>query len=449
MVIGSSKDLIQKDDQFIWHSMRRYNPEAPPLIVKEGQGAWIKDTEGHAYLDGMSGLWCVNVGYGREELAQAAYEQLKTMPFYPLSNSHIPAIQLGEILNEWLEDDYIFYFSNSGSEANETAFKIARQYHDQKGESGRFKFISRYRAYHGGTAAALAATGQAQRKFRYEPLSPGFIHVSPPDPYRSPYQGSPEEIGQAYADEIERVITWELEQTVAGVIMEPIITGGGIIIPPENYLKKVREVCDRHGVLLIIDEVICGFGRTGTKFGYMNYGIKPDIITMAKGITSAYLPLSVTAVRREIYEAFKGTDEYAHFRHVNTFGGSPGSCAVAIKNLEIMKNEGLIERSAELGARLLQEVAELEDHPNVGHIRGKGLLLGIELVKDHATKEPASVELMNKVIGHCKSQGLIIGKNGDTVAGFNNVLTLAPPLCLTDDDFKFMVKTLKEAIVGI
>lgn len=449
MVIGSSKDLIQKDDQFIWHSMRRYNPEAPPLIVKEGQGAWIKDTEGHAYLDGMSGLWCVNVGYGREELAQAAYEQLKTMPFYPLSNSHIPAIQLGEILNEWLEDDYVFYFSNSGSEANETAFKIARQYHDQKGESGRYKFISRYRAYHGGTAAALAATGQAQRKFRYEPLSPGFIHVSPPDPYRSPYQGSPEEIGQAYADEIERVITWELEQTVAGVIMEPIITGGGIIIPPENYLKKVREVCDRHGVLLIIDEVICGFGRTGTKFGYMNYGIKPDIITMAKGITSAYLPLSVTAVRREIYEAFKGTDEYAHFRHVNTFGGSPGSCAVAIKNLEIMKNEGLIERSAELGARLLQEVAELEDHPNVGHIRGKGLLLGIELVKDQVTKEPASVDLMNKVIGYCKNQGLIIGKNGDTVAGFNNVLTLAPPLCLTDDDFKFMVKTLKEAIVAI
>jgi taurine-pyruvate aminotransferase len=449
MVIESSKDLIQKDDQLIWHSMRRYNPEAPPLIVKEGQGAWIKDTDGNSYMDGMSGLWSVNVGYGREELAQAAYEQLKTMPFYPLSNSHIPAIELGGILNEWLEDDYVFFFSNSGSEANETAFKIARQYHDQKGEAGRYKFISRYRAYHGGTSAALAATGQAQRKFRYEPLSPGFIHVSPPDPYRSPYQGSPEEIGQAYADEIERVITWELEQTIAGVIMEPIITGGGIIIPPDNYLKKVREVCDRHGVLLIIDEVICGFGRTGAKFGYMNYGVKPDIITMAKGITSSYLPLSVTAVRREIYEAFKGTDEYAHFRHVNTFGGSPASCAVAIKNLEIMKNEGLIERSGQLGARLLQEIAELEEHPNVGHLRGKGLLLGIELVKNKATKEPVAVEVMNKVIGVCKSQGLIIGKNGDTVAGFNNVLTLAPPLCLTEDDFNFMVKTLKDAILSI
>ena len=444
-----SKDFVEKDDQYIWHSMRRYNPDAPPMIVTEGKGAWIKDLDGNKYLDGMSGLWSVNVGYGREEIAQAAYEQLKTMPFYPLSNSHLPAIQLGEILNEWLDDEYVFFFSNSGSEANETAFKIARQYHDQNGEHGRFKFISRYRAYHGGTAAALAATGQAQRKYRYEPLSAGFIHVSPPDPYRSPYKGTVEEIGQAYADEIERVITWELDQTVAGVIMEPIITGGGIIIPPDNYLKRVREICDRHGVLLIIDEVISGFGRTGKKFGFMNYGIKPDIITMAKGITSSYLPLSVTAVKKDIYEAFKGTEEYAHFRHVNTFGGSPASCAVAIKNLEIMKNEGLIERSAQLGDRLLQELLELKEHPNVGDIRGKGLLVGIELVKDKETKEPISTDVMNQVIGACKAKGLIIGKNGDTVAGFNNVLTIAPPLCLTEEDLAFLVKTVKESILSV
>jgi len=426
--------------------MRRYNPDNPPLIMKEGKGAWVKDVDGKDYLDGMSGLWCVNIGYGRKELAQAAYDQLRTLPYYPLSNSHIPAIQLGEKLSEWLDDDYVYFFSNSGSEANETAFKIARQYHYQKGEQGRYKFISRYRAYHGGTALALAATGQAERKVRYEPLSPGFIHVSPPDPYRSPYQGTLEELGQAFADELDRTITWELDETVAGVIMEPIITGGGIIVPPENYLQKVREVCDRHDVLLIIDEVICGFGRTGKKFGFMNYGIKPDIITMAKGITSAYLPLSATAVRKDIYEVFKGTETYAHFRHVNTFGGHPASCAVALKNLEIMESEDLVNRSEKLGAILKNALQELENHPYVGHIRGKGLLVGIELVEDKVTKKPIAPEKINKVINDCKEKGLIIGKNGDTVAGFNNVITLAPPLCLTNDDLNFLVETLKQAI---
>lgn len=442
-------DLVEKDEKYVWHAMRRFNPDAPPLIAAKADGAWITDVHGNKYLDGMSGLWCVNVGYGREELAAAAYEQLKTLPYYPLSNSHVPAIELGERLNEWLDGDYIVFFSNSGSEANETAFKIARQYHQQNGQPGRHKFISRYRAYHGGTFGALAATGQAQRKYRYEPLSPGFIHVSPPDPYRSPYQGSVEEIGRAYADEIDRVITWELDETVAGVIMEPIITGGGIIVPPENYLHQVREVCDRHGVLLIIDEVICGFGRTGEKFGFMNYGIQPDIVTMAKGITSAYLPLSATAVRRELFEAFKGSEAYSHFRHVNTFGGSPAACAVALKNLDILENEQLVNRSRQLGERLLEETVDLRDHPNVGEIRGKGLLLGIELVEDKETKQPADPEKLNKVIGTCKQKGLIISKNGDTVAGYNNVLTLSPPLNLNEEEFAFVVKTVKEAIAEL
>jgi adenosylmethionine-8-amino-7-oxononanoate aminotransferase len=445
----TTNDLIKKDEKYVWHAVRKYNPDAPPLIVSKADGAWVTDVDGNKYLDAMSGLWCVNVGYGREELAKAAYDQLKTLPYYPLSNSHVPAIELGEKLNDWLGDDYIVFFSNSGSEANETAFKIARQYHQQNGQSGRYKFISRYRAYHGNSMGALAATGQAQRKYRYEPLSPGFVHVSPPDPYRSPYEGPEENIGQAYADEIDRVLTWELNETVAGVIMEPIITGGGVIVPPENYLQAVREICDRHGVLLIIDEVICGFGRTGKKFGFMNYGIKPDIVTMAKGITSAYLPLSATAVRRDLFEAFKSTEDYAHFRHVNTFGGNPAACAVALKNLEIFERENLIERSGQLGEKLLQEVEELKEHPHVGHIRGKGLLLGIELIEDKETKAPAKPDKLDKVIAACKQKGLIIGKNGDTVAGFNNVLTLSPPLSMTDDDFAFIVKTLKEAMVQI
>ncbi|MBM7646242.1 adenosylmethionine-8-amino-7-oxononanoate aminotransferase [Scopulibacillus daqui] len=449
MAINVKNDLLKKDEKYVWHAMKGCNENGASLLITEADGAWITDADGNKYLDGMSGLWCVNVGYGRQELAEAAYEQLKTMPYVPMSNTHEPAINLAEKLNEWLEDDYVIFFSNSGSEANETAFKIARQYHQQNGEGGRYKFISRYRAYHGNSMGALAATGQAQRKFRYEPLGQGFIHVSPPDVYRSPYSGSLEAIGQAYADEIDRAITWEFNETVAGVIMEPIITGGGVIVPPENYLPRVKEICERHGVLLIIDEVICGFGRTGKKFGHMNYGIKPDIVTMAKGLTSAYLPLSATAVKRGIFERFKETEDYNRFRHVNTFGGNPSACALALKNLEIMENERLIERSAELGEKLANEMAILKEHPNVGDIRSKGLLMGIELVENKQTKKPASLKVVNQVIASCKDKGLIISKNGDTVAGFNNIITLSPPLSMTDDDFAFLVKTLKESFENI
>ncbi len=449
MSVAKSESLLKKDEKYIWHSMRRFDPKAAPLVAATAEGAWITDINGNKYLDGMSGLWCVNVGYGREELASAAYEQLKVMPYYPLSNSHLPAIELGEKLNEWLEDDYVIFFSNSGSEANETAFKIARQYHQQKGNPGRYKFISRYRAYHGNSMGALAATGQAQRKYRYEPLSSGFLHVSPPDPYRSHYAGSSETCGLEYAKEIDRMMTWELDETIAGVIMEPIITGGGVLIPPDNYLSEVRNICDRHGALLIIDEVISGFGRTGKKFGFMNYGIKPDIITMAKGITSAYLPLSATAVRKEIFDSFKGTETYDHFRHVNTFGGSPAACAVALKNLEILEKENLVARSQQMGIRLKAEMEELKAHPHVGDIRIKGLLMGIELVEDKLTKEPAHEEKLNKVIRTCKEKGLIVGKNGDTVAGYNNILTLSPPLSITDEDFNFIVKVLKESMLQI
>lgn len=444
-----SNELLSKDEKYIWHAMRRYHPGASSMVVTEANGAWIKDSNGNEYLDGMSGLWCVNVGYGREELAKAAYDQMKVLPYYPMTQSHIPAIELGEKLNEWLDGEYVIFFSNSGSEANETAFKMARQYHQQQGDPGRHKFISRYRAYHGNTMGALAATGQGQRKHRYEPLAQGFLHVTPPDMYRSPYKGTLEEQSLACADEIDRVITWEIDETVAAVIMEPIITGGGVLIPHESYLPRVKEICEKHGVLLIIDEVICGFGRTGKRFGFQNYGVKPDIVTMAKGITSAYLPLSATAVRKDIFEAFQGEDEYNHFRHVNTYGGNPSACAVALKNIEIFERENLVERAAILGKRLLEEMAELETHPNVGDIRGKGLLFGIELVEDKVTKEPATSEKLDKIISFCKKEGLIIGKNGDTVAGFNNILQLSPPLSMTDDDLKFIVSTVKKAFTQL
>lgn len=415
------------------------------MVVTKAAGAWVTDHEGARYLDGMAGLWCVNIGYGREELAVAAYEQLREMPYYPLTQSHRPAIQLAEKLTELIGDDYVFFFSNSGSEANETAFKIARQYHQQKGEANRYKIVARYRGYHGNTLGALSATGQAQRKYKYEPLAPGFIHVRPPDAYRDATGSTGKDLPAVQA--LDETLTWELSETIAAVIMEPIITGGGIVMPQDDYMKAAKEVCEAHGALLIVDEVITGFGRTGKAFGFMHYGVKPDIITMAKGITSAYLPLSATAVKREVYEAFKGSEEYDYFRHINTFGGSPASCAVAMKNIDIIQKEQLIDRSARLGEKALHYLRrKLATHARVGDVRGKGLLLGIELVKDKSTKESLDGKSVSSVVDYCKQKGILIGKNGATVAGFNNVLALSPPLVIEEDDLDLMLEAVVEGI---
>jgi taurine-pyruvate aminotransferase len=443
------KDLLAKDEKYVWHSMKPYNPNAT-LIVEKSTGARIKDVDGKEYIDAMAGLWCVNVGYGREELAKAAYEQMIENTYTPLSFSHIPAIKLAEKLNELLGEEYVIFFSNSGSEANETAFKIARQYHHQKGESSRYKIVSRYRAYHGNSMGALAATGQAERKYKYEPLAPGFLHVTPPDSYRNNEDAYTNPLEIPSVQEVDKLMTWEFSETIAAMILEPIITGGGVLIPPEGYLKGIQEVCKKHGALMIVDEVICGFGRTGKPFGFMNYGVKPDIITMAKGLTSGYLPLSATAVRREIYDAFKDSGDYDYFRHVNTFGGSPAACAVALKNIEIMQEENLFDRSRVKGAEILEKLgAALKDEPIVGDVRGKGLLIGIELVSDKKSKSPLDVKIVNEVIAACKAKGVIINKNGATVAGFNNVLTLAPPLNISDKDIDIVIQTVVDAIKNI
>ncbi len=440
--------LQQKDRENVWHHISIYNEKAPPMIVEHGEGAWITDSAGNRFLDGMSGLWAVNVGYGRERLAQVAYEQLKKLCYAPMTQSHQPAIQLAEKVNSLLEDDYMIFYSNSGSDANEVAFKMARQYHDQNGEGERFKIISRYRAYHGSSLGALAATGQALRKYKYEPLAPGFLHVAPPDNYRRPKGQSIELYNLERAREIEEKIIWEQQETIAAVIMEPIITGGGVLIPHPSYVKEVERICQKYGVLLIIDEVICGFGRTGQLFGHQHFAIKPDIITMAKGLTSAYLPLSITAIRKDIYEKFKETDGYSHFRHVNTFGGNPAACAVALENIKILEEEKLVQRSKDLGEQLLHDLQDLLELPFVGDIRGLGFLVGIELVEDKLTLEPAKPERLAKIIADCKANGLIIGKNGDTVEGYNNILTLSPPLCCTDEDLEFISAVLKKVFAA-
>lgn len=447
--VQTGENLVTKDEKYLWHGMKPYNPQATSIIQK-AEGAWLTDIEGNRYLDAMSGLWCVNVGYGREEIAKAAYDQLLENNYTPLTNGHPTAILLAEKISELLGGDYVVFFSNSGSEANETAFKIVRQYHQQKGQGNRYKIVSRYRAYHGNSMGALAATGQAERKYKYEPLAPGFIHVKAPDQYRNNEDGFEKASDLPSVKAVDEIMTWEHSETIAAMILEPIITGGGVIMPQDDYLKGVKEVCEKHGALLIVDEVICGFGRTGKAFGHQHYGVQPDIITMAKGLTSAYMPLSATAVKREVYEEFTKSGNYDFFRHINTFGCSPAACAVALKNLEIMERENLFEQSTEMGTILIEELkARISHHPNVGDIRGKGLLIGIELVEDRNTKNPLPVEKVNQVIAKCKEQGLIIGKNGVTVAGYNNVLTLSPPLNITLEEKDFILTNLVQAIESL
>jgi taurine-pyruvate aminotransferase len=443
----TSQAWLEKDRKYVWHQMMPYTASQNPMLVSRGEGPWIIDESGNRYLDAMSGLWCINLGYSNRELAQAAFDQMVEMPYYPLTHSHKPAIQLSEKLNHWLKgDDYRIFFSNSGSEANEVAFKIARQFHEQNGQPSRWKIISRYRAYHGNSMGALAATGQFERKYKYEPLAPGFLHVPPPDCYRCPFGRKPEACHLECAEIYDQVINWEVPETVAAVIMEPVITGGGMIVPPPEYLKRVREICDKYGVLLIVDEVICGFGRSGKPFGHQNFNVTPDIVTMAKGITSGYLPLSATAVRAELFDVFRDDKQYAHFRHVNTFGGNPVACALAVRTLEIMEEQNLVQRAADLGAALQKKLQVLSNHPNVGDLRHFGFLAGIELVVDKSSKTPAPADFVGKVIAECKNNGVLIGKNGDTVRNLSNVLTLCPPLIVSDDELALIADMVIQAI---
>lgn len=441
------EELEQRDRGHLWHAMRGYNPESSSTIAVKGEGSWFTDQNGDRFLDGVSGLWCLNLGHGRKEIVDAAAEQMMQMSYFPLTLSHVPAIELSSKISELLGESYATFFTNSGSEANETAFKVARQYHNQNGNPGKYKFISRYRAYHGTTLGALSATAQANRRVKYDPTVPGFVHVPPPYSYRSAFGEHVENSDLVAADYIDHVINWEGADTVAGVIMEPFISGGGVIIPSKEYLTRVAEICKKHDVLLIVDEVVSGFGRTGKMFGFMHSDeVQPDIITMAKGLTSGYLPLGATAVRSEIHEKFKEGGKQSHLRHVSTYGGHPASCAVALKNIEIIENEDIVGRVSRLSESILGKLRELEKLAKVGEVRGVGFLYGIELVEDKQLKTPASDKRISSVVAECKKRGLIIGRNGDTVPGQNNILIVAPPLSSTEDDLKFVVDTVTAVV---
>ena len=343
------------------------------------------------------------------------------------------------------------YFTSSGSEANEVAFKIARQYHLQAGNPRKHKIISRHRAYHGNTLATMTATGQAERKIGYEPLAPGFLHVPPPYPYRKHPKLTLEEHGEECVKFLEDTIIYEGEETVAAFIMEPMISGGGVLIPPDNYLAGVREVCDRYNVLLIMDEVVSGFGRTGKMFGHEHWGVKADVFTFAKGMASGYMPVAATVVKEHIFEAFYGeTSELKHFRHINTYGGHPVAAAVSLKNIDIVKQENLPANAAKMETYLRNRLSEFSDHPLVGDIRGRGLLLGIELVSDKEKKTPLSLAQANGILQNCLKEGVLVMRNGNTVPGLGNILIMAPPLILKENEADQIVdavgKSLNQAL---
>lgn len=445
-----TQDYRQVDKAHVWHPLFQHQrlEETALAVFESAHGTTVVDAEGREYLDAYAALWNVNVGYGRQEIADAVYEQIQKLPYYPHSQINVPATLLAEQLAACLPGDLNHvYFCNSGSEANETAIKIARQYGRQTypGQN-RYKIISRYRGYHGFTYGAMSATGQARRRKAFEPLVPGFPHAHPPYCYRCPLGLEPSSCGIACADEIERIIQGEGPETVIAVIAEPIIGGGGVIDPPDEYLPKLRQICDDYGLLLILDEVITGFGRTGKMFACEHWDVQPDLITLAKGLTSGYLPLGACVASTEVFNTFLGdADENREFAQVCTYGGHPVACAAGLANLKILQEERLSENAEKVGTHLLSKLETLNTLPIVGDVRGKGLMLAVEFIE--ADGRHLATAKTNQIVAQLREKGIIVGKIGHAVEEPENIIYIAPPLILTEAEADRIFATLRQVLV--
>ena len=443
--------VVKQDLGSVLHPIVQHRSlEANQMVVTGGQGSTVYDADGTAYLDAMAGLWCVNIGYGRVELAEVAAEQMRELSYFPHTAMNAPAAGLAEKLNTLMGGGYHTYFVNSGSEANEAGFKIARQYmkHEHPGDY-RFKTVSRYFSYHGTTLATLDAGGMGDRKAKFEPYSGDFVHVAPPYCYRCPFGLSYPSCALACVKNMETTIQGENPDTIAEVIVEPVMSGVGVAVPPDEYLPEVEKLCRKYGILLHVDEVINGFGRTGKMFGHQHYNVSPDIMAIAKGIVSAYLPIAATVVKNSVFESFLGEPTgNRQVAQVNTYGGHPVAAAVALRNIEIMQAEKLAERSAEVGAYLLDGLRTLMRHAVVGDVRGKGLLLGVELVKDRATKEPLSPTELGAVADFCRANGVLVGRGGGG-RRYGSTITLSPPLVITRAECDRIVDTLDRALAKL
>lgn len=433
--------LIEADQAHLIHPLHTAADHQTPIVLVAGDGAVLRDAEGREYIDGLASLWNVNAGHGRRELAEAAAEQMRRLAYASayVGFTNEPAVRLAErLLGLAYANLSGVYFTTGGAESNETAFKIARYFWRRRGMPSKTKVIARYHGYHGVTMAAMSATGIPSYHVMFQPVVPGFIHITPSYPYR--YPGS-------MADALDEAIRREGADNVAAFIAEPVIGAGGVIPPTPDYFPRIREICDRHQVLFIADEVITGFGRTGRWFALGHWGIEPDIVSFAKGVTSAYLPLGGAMVSREIHKMILDAPAPERFMHAATYSGHPTCCAVALRNLDIIEREGLVERARTAGMRLLYGLQTLRDLTAVGDVRGLGLMCGVELVADQGTKAPA-LGLGGRVLAEARKRGLITrirpGQAGEQPIG--DTICLAPPLVVTDAQVDRIVEILRESV---
>jgi len=439
-----TKQWIEKDFKQLHPT---YHPKSHinPLVVERGEGVWLYTTDGQKILDGMAGLWNVNAGYGREEIARVAYEQMKTLAFTSgfSGMTNLPSIQLADKLAGFAYEGLnTTMFTSGGSESNDSAFKTARYYWKRKGKPGKYKVIARKGSYHGVTLAGTFATGLEKYHTMFGPAVEGFVHIPAPNPYR--FEGemkAGETVGQAAARALEEAILREGADTVAAFIAEPIMGVGGVIVPPDDYFPLVRAICDKHEVLFIADEVITGFGRTGEWFALKHWNVKPDIVSFAKAITSGYAQLGGIIISDAIRETIESAADTEAYMHGYTYSGHAMACAVGLKNLEIMEREEYPKRAREMGKRLYEGLQSLKEFPFVGDVRGLGLVYGVEIVSNKETKA-ADVPTTMKIFKAAQERGLRTRPLG-------NVLAFAPPLCINEEEVDEIVKRLGAAMDAV
>ena len=447
--------VIEADRAHVWHHLLQHKPleTGEPRIIVEGKGMRVWDQKGKEHIDAVSGgVWTVNVGYGRERIANAVRDQLIKMNYFAGAAGSIPGAIFAEKLIEKMPGMSRVYYCNSGSEANEKAFKIIRQIAHKRYGGKKHKVLYRERDYHGTTIATLSAGGQDERNAQYGPYTPGFVRVPHCLEYRAQWDLSGEEYGRRAADAIEEVILAEGPDTVGGLCLEPVTAGGGVITPPEGYWERVQEICKKYDILLHIDEVVCGVGRTGTWFGYQNYGVKPDMVTMAKGVASGYAAIACLVTTEDVFDLFKddSSDPMNYFRDISTFGGCTAGPAAAIENMAIIEEEGLLDNTLKMGEHMVENLSALsEKHAVIGQVRGKGLFCGAELVADRASKAPVDEKLVQAVVGDCAAQGVLIGATNRSIPGFNNTLCFSPALIATADDIDEITDAVDRSLTKV
>ena len=451
--------IVEADRAHVWHHLSQHagymadEGRTDPKIIVEGKGLRIWDQHGVEHIDAVSGgVWTVNVGYGRESIADVVRDQLAKMNFFGGTMGSIPAAQFSEKLISKMPGMQRVFYANSGSEANEMAFKMMRQIAHKKYGGKKHKILFRERDYHGTTITTLSAGGQNERGAQYGPYTPGFVSVPHCLEYRNQYGACDEGYGIRAANAIEEVILREGADTIIGLCLEPVTAGGGVITPPEGYWDRVREICDKYDIYLHIDEVVCGVGRTGVWFGYQNYGVKPDFVTMAKGVASGYAAISCCVTTEAVFDMFKDdtSDNMNYFRSISTFGGCTAGPAAALENMRIIEDEGLLQNTLDMGAHMMDNLGALMDkHRVIGDVRGKGLFCGAELVADRTSKEPLDEKIVGQIVGHCMKEGIVIGATNRSITGYNNTLCFSPALIATKDDINQITEAVDRALTNV